>query len=574
MSKFNLKDYPIVVGIDFGTTFSGCSYAFVDDVKNEVVDITTWPKQPAKYSKTPTLSLYEVEEKEHRLVSWGWRERMKDGAKETEPKLVTWGWQAKIGAERRARNHELLQQYKLRLDENYIRNSTDLSVSTIKAIADYLEALHVYVAEKILSGCGGGFSTNMFRYCLTVPAMWSDKAKNAMRLAAIQAKLITAQDHPGRLLLVTEPEAAALYCELKCEQFSLKDKDRFMICDAGGGTVDLIVYEINETTAGRKLSEVTRGHGGTCGSIFVDQNLKDLLVKKFRRQGVTLPDKVLSKMVDRFADEIKPLFDGENDHFLDLPSNACFDEITDEDDIGIEDGALRLNAEELKKKVFDPVIANVLELIEQQLSSAKTCSTILLVGGFGSSDYLLTRTKERFSSQVKQIFVPPRPELAVVRGAVYAGLNPKVVTARVSRRFYGVCVLMDFREGKDPVTSKVKLPTGWKCTDRFSMMVRKGQKIEVDECLEKHLLLHREYNTTGCVPIYVFDGNHPPDFTTSAGMFQLAVLDLGSPFTLSDGITKNITFKMYFGLSEIKASVKLNGKEITKTLSFEATDVY
>lgn len=64
--------------------------------------------------------------------------------------------------------------------------------------------------------------------------MWSDKAKATMREAAIMAGLIQEDDHRDRLMLISEPEAAALYCEKKCEQFNLKHNDRFMICDAGG----------------------------------------------------------------------------------------------------------------------------------------------------------------------------------------------------------------------------------------------------------------------------------------------------------------------------------------------------
>lgn len=55
-----------------------------------------------------------------------------------------------------------------------------------------------------------------------------------MRDAAIKAGLIDENDHRDRLMLISEPEAAALYCEKKCDQFNLRHGDRFMICDAGG----------------------------------------------------------------------------------------------------------------------------------------------------------------------------------------------------------------------------------------------------------------------------------------------------------------------------------------------------
>jgi dTDP-4-dehydrorhamnose reductase len=64
--------------------------------------------------------------------------------------------------------------------------------------------------------------------------MWSDQAKQIMRNAAIQAKLIQSTDHRDRLMLISEPEAAALYCERTCDKFDMKHGDEFMICDAGG----------------------------------------------------------------------------------------------------------------------------------------------------------------------------------------------------------------------------------------------------------------------------------------------------------------------------------------------------
>lgn len=69
--------------------------------------------------------------------------------------------------------------------------------------------------------------------------MWSDRAKATMREAAIKAGLIEENDHRDRLMLISEPEAAALYCEKKCEQFDLRHGDKFMICDAGGKTLSI-----------------------------------------------------------------------------------------------------------------------------------------------------------------------------------------------------------------------------------------------------------------------------------------------------------------------------------------------
>ena len=77
--------------------------------------------------------------------------------------------------------------------------------------------------------------------------MWSDKSKQAMRDAAILAGIINEDDHLDRLMLISEPEAAAIYCEKTCEQFDMTDGDEFMICDAGG------ILAVNQVIIGYSL---------------------------------------------------------------------------------------------------------------------------------------------------------------------------------------------------------------------------------------------------------------------------------------------------------------------------------
>src|ERR1700721_1475451 len=57
-----------------------------------------------------------------------------------------------------------------------------------------------------------GYSESELRWCITVPAIWDDQDKQAMRQAAYDAGFPEGED---RLLLSIEPEAAALYCQLR-----------------------------------------------------------------------------------------------------------------------------------------------------------------------------------------------------------------------------------------------------------------------------------------------------------------------------------------------------------------------
>ncbi|KAF9979747.1 hypothetical protein BGZ75_009259, partial [Mortierella antarctica] len=556
VGDFDPEDYPIIVAIDFGTTFSGCAYAYAPE-DNEARIITAWPKQNIQYAKTPTLNLYKEIKGKQTMIEWGWKSKL-------------------VMDSPSASKCTQLSQYKPYLDNTLALEPWGNVVSAQDAISDYLYAFHEYAADKILQEFGSNYSRKRFRYCLTVPAMWSDNAKDVMRRAAIRAKIITGADHPERLMLVSEPEAAALYCERACKQYELKHGDRFMICDAGGGTVDLITYDIVPSSQGRRLSEVTQGHGASCGSIFIDMNFRSMLIKKFGDQSSRIPNDIILNLIETFAYQLKPHFDGIEDQYLALPRSNCFDDIAHPEAIGIDGGYMCLKASELKETVFEPVVIKVLGLVRKQLTSARMCSAIFMVGGFGASNYLLNRVKQEFSSKVRVISAPYKPEVAVVCGAVYVGLSPKTVSARVSRRCYGVSCEMPFEDGLDPISLRRYKIHGVYCTDRFSLFVTKGQKVEVKECVSRsyHVVKQNTYDTGAfAVRIYAIDGE-PPRYIT--GLVQLAEILIPGPFKPSDAVSSKIDIeaKMYFGLNEIKAEVISQGNKYFASLRFEDGDSY
>lgn len=176
-----------------------------------------------------------------------------------------------------------------------------------------------------------------------------------------------------------------------------------------------------------------------------------------------------------------------------------------DDAIGVESGVLHLPAEELRNAVFEPVIQQVLTLIEGQLQQSPRLEAIFLVGGFGQSNYLFRRVEETFGNRVGMIGVPPRGELAVVRGAVYFGLNPQTVTERVSRRSYGVETRMLYQPGLDPIEySVVGADNRLFCRQRFSVYVQKGQSVKVDEVVSKNFVITYPNDTDSGMHYFYF----------------------------------------------------------------------
>ena len=82
------------------------------------------------------------------------------------------------------------------------------------------------------------------------------------------------------LHIISEPEAAALYALNALDPHSLKIGDTFVLCDAGGGTVDLITYKITSLKPILKLAEASPGSGSLCGASFLNRGFQEFLEKK------------------------------------------------------------------------------------------------------------------------------------------------------------------------------------------------------------------------------------------------------------------------------------------------------
>ncbi|KAL0085830.1 hypothetical protein F4703DRAFT_1851786 [Phycomyces blakesleeanus] len=430
-----------------------------------------------------------------------------------------------------------------------------------------------YIHNELERNLGAVYDPSRIRYCLTVPAMWNDLAKATMREAAIIAGIVDRIDHPDRLLLTSEPEAAALYCEKRTNQFQLTHGQRFMICDAGGGTVDLIVFEINESDGVKSLKEVTKGSGSSCGSTFLDKNMKEYIERRFNNSRID--EQAIEYLMKQFINTIKPGWDNDEDDFFNLPAGINLEGM-DQEAVGIVDGKLRVPVEDMRREIFEPVVLKVLELIAGQIKQTEvSLSAIFLVGGFGQSRYLHKRIQGNFQKKASSIAVPSRGELAVVRGAVMFGLNPRAVTHRTSRRTYGLKTYKPFDPTVDPDNKKVLLPDGRTfCRDGFCVYVNKGDIIASDACISHTFQVFYPNDTES--DLYAYDGDDAaPRYVTHPGVRKVALFPIKIP--QFDGVEYgekvNIKINMYFGQTEIHIETVIKDRVFMGTSAFEAHEV-
>lgn len=108
---------------------------------------------------------------------------------------------------------------------------------------------------------------------------------------------------------------------------------------------------------------------------------------------------------------------------------------------------------------------------------------ILVVGGFGASEYLFQQIKLHVPPQFQSKVVRPMDSVAaIVKGAVTAGITERIVTHRVARRHYLMATLQPFKEGHHPEQYRVPSLDGKdRCKYTRQIFVQKGQRVKIGE---------------------------------------------------------------------------------------------
>ncbi|KAK5990390.1 Heat shock 70 kDa 12B-like protein [Cladobotryum mycophilum] len=266
------NDSAIIVGIDFGTTYSGVAWS-LSSQPDQINIITNWDSillNNSDKEKSPTAISYE------------------DGNE-----TPTWGYNVP--------SHVIAARwFKLCLldDEDIpanIRESnqlkearallTRLNKHAIEVISNYLRELWDHSIENIERSVGRGLvQLSRFKIVVTLPAIWPAYAQARMKQAIEQAGILEMRSAGDTTLtFVSEPEAAALATiEDMCGRADIKPKDHFIVCDAGGGTVDIITYTVVKTQP-LTVRESIKGEGKLCGAVFLDDGFKTLLRKVIPR---------------------------------------------------------------------------------------------------------------------------------------------------------------------------------------------------------------------------------------------------------------------------------------------------
>jgi hypothetical protein len=579
-------DWQVVAAIDFGTHGTGWAWATVDAVNNDasrrIINYKADHRgAPALYPKNLSALFFES----GRVAARGFEARRRW----TRVRAAGEGVQDIAG--RSNTDAGYAYAFKMMLKPEVYHGDVPRGEGSVRLdspddarqlIVEYLRGIY----DEVIADVGKrDYRPNHIRWCLTVPAIWDDADRALMRKAAVRAGL---PDDENRLLLAIEPEAAALYCALRNthvlgtaderELLSLGGRaSRFMVVDCGGGTIDITAYKVGRAPDGSaRLSEIGQPGGGKFGSEYTNAALIDdfltsrlgaAVVTKAKREcpgdlqalqdqwesekanlAVEVVDGV-PHIVDPVLLSIKPTLWS----LLDEPTRRSLTE-----EYGSAWGLMV--PEHAVQKIFDAMLDPMLKVIHRQLRTMVRNDgpiagpeLLILVGGFGRSEYLQARITAEFDTEAR-VLLAEDPAGAVMFGAVHFCYNPSMIRARRAKFTVGYQTSMPFRHGTDPLESQFEDDDGQLyCGTRFRRLVEKGQSVEVDFARRLSVSPLTRVQKAVTVKVYATPDEDNPDWVTNMNGKMLGEVEVDLSESVGQPIDKrDINLFLYFGNTETR----------------------
>ncbi|KAI1283544.1 hypothetical protein F5Y07DRAFT_394448 [Xylaria sp. FL0933] len=542
----------IVVGIDFGTTFTGVAYAYVRPGSQgqgniAPVPITLWPaSSPHKTSSDTPKVPSSVSYTQKRTIAWGHQ------ANNTEAGIF---WSKLLLLDESNLQPHLMHSEHLKQARERIEK-TGKNVVTVTS--EFFEKIWGHALETITRAFGRQFvNTRPFHVVITIPAIWQDAEIQLMEDACKKAGVFNKRSGCADTThaFISEPEAAALTA---IDEFNKRDVLKagraFVVADLGGGTVDLISFRAKSVQPELVLEEVVEGEGALCGATFLDQAFLKCIEKKIRqrkskdknlRSWQQLHELERERIVDIEWEKYlkRDYYDGHSDHVIDLGAQ------------GSRRPQVRLSRDDLNR-IFDSVYDDISALVESQVSSVlnKTGDMpqfIVLTGGFGRCEYVYRKLYQQYENQIEILFdSSDRPWTAVARGAVYSGLdqitNQGRVHSRVSRFSYGWTKWEDFNHGiHDLEDHEIHELTGRPVArEQMEWIILRGESVNAQSSRVYEYERYFDIDTVGFVhfsePIYRSSSANPSkrlaeNETGEPCEFQRhAIIDMRSPVPVEE----------------------------------------
>ncbi|XP_065932202.1 heat shock 70 kDa protein 12A-like [Magallana gigas] len=579
----------LVAAIDFGTVYSGYAYSFKYEWTK--VKINNWGGGENLSYKTPSVLLLNPDQS---FNSFGYQAERK------------YAELAENGSE--CKKYFYFQRFKMILRtslEKRVHRKTQcvadngLQMDAIKIFTHCINHMKEHLLKALEYIQKDKITVDDIYFVLTVPAIWDDTAKMFMREAAVKAGIKSNQ-----LSIALEPEAASIYCQLthlestdKSRMFQPENEigAKYMVLDLGGGTADITIHQLKQDGT---IAELVPASGGSWGGTCIDKAFNEFLTNLFgesvmnmfytdseyvedcldfwkdfefkkRAFEVNTKNEIVTgpKFAIRIPVAIKEIEEKQSNSkgkSIDFVINSVIARSSYRNVLTFENGILLMEAS-FFVQMFVPTIDLLVNHLKQLYKDIEGgLKVILMVGGFSESSVIQDAVKKEFEGKCR-VVVPNQAGLAVVKGAVYFGHQPHLISERVSRYTYGIQSWPAFNETKHVKSKRIVMDDGPRCKDVFFKFVAKGEKIKPGD--KKSYIFKSLRPNAKTLDCGVFISNEKdPKYVDDKGCTKLGTLNI--PL---DGVDRNVDIEesLIFGDTELHVTACNCTNKIEYKVSFD-----
>jgi len=573
-----------MIGIDFGTSGTAFSYAFMNEDKNDILI----PEE----IKSPTEIILDSNMK---CISFGkaCKEFLSSG-KMLEQKYY----------------HFSDIKMKLYKNERRIQANNDSSFHDLQTvITQILIAIKKEALKIINSKRESPIIESNIEWKLTVPAIWREKSKELMINAAKTAGIFNELKTDKSLFLALEPECAALdfINEKSSDKNVVKIGNNYIVCDIGGGTIDISTHtrKVNFIDNKVYIEELYPPSEGNNGSNYINKAFMEKVIKKiFGEKALNnlikaVKNKTLNEDEDEDEDigydDYMNLLDQIEDFKIGINANSINDSKRInctifknfiKEDISELIYKYNLNCPEKWKiekhnglKIHFPnqimidltkkiIVDNTVNYIWEIIDHVKSINSIIYAGTVSKNSYIISMIQNQLPNNINSC-VTIHPSLAVARGAVMFGMNPFAIKSRISRFYIGVQTTENWNEIKHFKRQDLKffcpIEKCYKCSNIFSPIILKNQNVLVDEWIgEKYSIL-----SSKCVIVFLRTDNNNTIFTDDkikrCQIFGKIEFDAGNEFDINDN---DLLVELKLGGTFVDAKIKYKDVEKSTPVFF------
>ncbi|KAL2782759.1 hypothetical protein BJX66DRAFT_345553 [Aspergillus keveii] len=419
----------LVIAIDLGTRFTRVGWATADAfAKDEINFVTVWPGCDREEFKVPTAVCYTHREflatDKQPEFFWGYN------IPKAEPPFY-WLWFLEMN-NKDYDEETPLPNYTVPKRERLPQPLPNLySLHPRLILTDYLRTIWDVASKNIALHRGQDFIKRVrLHVAMTLPTAWEDKGRLALGKAAEDAGILGYR--PGgttQLSFVFRHEAAAIVT-LRQPGQTLRVRDQFVVCYAGGRRVDVSIYKIIQVDP-LKLQQSSYETWGFCGGDMVDSAFQSLLEEKLRWTDHTpkdISDIMAKQWEPRIKRAVRP--QGPNSKYtIALPDTQSRASRLYEYRRRRSDGdrPIQFSNNDIER-VFMQCVSSIQGLIENQLETSKakrqSVKGIILAGGLGLSPYLYDPLKSAYDPLGLPVLRvnDPLADTTACQGAIYQAL--------------------------------------------------------------------------------------------------------------------------------------------------------